>query len=1031
MLGTLWFFATYLLRLYINLFVEPVVNPIKHFPTVTVAAKLMIPIYQPILEGCRRCLGGGAALAAGFAAFTVFVLPGLAGFLVWELKENWKLYRASRPKQLAAAKIGHHGETMDQFLRPGLHSGTIPKLYMKLRRAAWKCDDHAVAKHKEALHHVEEAIWKFTDRELVSLLNEAGSFGAIDVAVHEIDIASNRVRIELACPSAGPVTRRRSRSRSSPAGCSRACRELGWVEHLEASPRVAILELALAGFYKLAGVEMVREQLEDVLRGDSGRVPPYDIVERGSRAVARQGDYASECGLRSRLAHARPDGPRPRADRHRAELRRQARHVRPRGDRAGAVGQGVGAGRRRRRAPTGSGRAEPAGLIDTRNPGSNLEPCKCTRARGTHVDRQRTSHRRITLVSRTARFLHLRLTHELPHPEGATAEIHIMPATILVTDDAQSVREMLAWELSGRGFEVVTAVDCNEAVAALHRAEFDVLVSDVNCSQDADKLVATSRRLAPDAELVVAADADHLATALACVRSGAFDYVAKPFDVDDLTATITRALERRQLRASTVLYEASRAILDANEPHRLPETIVRVAMKVMNADDVSLMLLGPGDRLYVAYSHGLPLALARDVHHGLGERVAGIVAESREPALLGEVLEHDARFANVTSYRRVRSSIVYPLTAGTRLVGVLNVNRVAEARPFRKHDLDKAAVLASQILLALDNARLVRQIATTQQLTTIGQVSSSVVHEINNPISYVLASEQHLRDRLGDVRELCEAIEHGSAPGDLRELLARAGGSTVLIDDLTQAADDIRDGAGRVRDIMRDLRAIARNRESRPVVFELASAIRSATRVVAAELRHKASVITDLADGIMMSGSPGRVSQVFVNLLVNCAEAFGARGPHVVEIVARRDDNRAIVTVRDDGPGIPRENLSRVFEPFFTTKAGDALGRPRPVDQPRPRPRAGRRHPPRHRARPRYDRDDHAAVPARQRATRGADARAAGAAGSAGSRSCSSTTSARSCAATPAGSRASTTSSPPRAAPRRSSCSPSAATSTS
>ena len=492
-----------------------------------------------------------------------------------------------------------------------------------------------------------------------------------------------------------------------------------------------------------------------------------------------------------------------------------------------------------------------------------------------------------------------------------------MAATILVADHELAIRELLLGELSGRGFEVVTAGNHREALAALHTIECDVLLGDLRMfGRDCEALT----RLSPDTEIVVATEPRDLASAIECVRDGAFDWVAKPFDIDDLTATISRALERRQLRASTALYEASRAILDANSPERLPETIVQVAMKVMNADDVSLMLLGPGDRLYVAYSHGMPTAIVNDVRQELGERVAGIVAASREPALIADGLEHDKRFATIQSHGRVRSSIVYPITAGERLVGVLNVNRVAETRPFRKLDLDKAAVLASQILLALENARLVRQIATSQQLTTIGQVSTSVVHEINNPISYVLASEQHLRERLGDLRAVCEQIERGAGIDEVRAELVRAGGSELL-DDLAQAADDIREGAGRVRDIMRDLRSLARNRESRPVVFELAAAIRSATRVVAAELRHKATVVTDLADGVMIVGSPGRVSQVLVNLLVNAGEAFGPTGPHVIEITARRDGACATVVVRDDGPGIAPEHLARVFEPFFTTKS--------------------------------------------------------------------------------------------------------------
>ena len=355
-------------------------------------------------------------------------------------------------------------------------------------------------------------------------------------------------------------------------------------------------------------------------------------------------------------------------------------------------------------------------------------------------------------------------------------------------------------------------------------------------------------------------------------------------------------------------------------------------MKVMNADDVSLMLVGPDDRLYVAYSHGLPMAVLTDVRQAIGERVAGRVAHDREPVLLTDGLEHDPRFKDIPSFGRVKSSIVYPITAGERLVGVLNLNRVEEARPFRKLDLDKAAVLASQILLALENARLVRQIATSQQLTTIGHISSSVVHEINNPISYVLASEGHLRERLADLRDVCDGIMRGDDIEEIREALDRAGGSRML-DELVQATDDIRDGAVRVRDIMRDLRSLARNRDSRPVVFELASAIRSALRVVAAELRHKATVITDLPDGVMISGSPGRLSQVFVNLLLNAGEAMGPNGPHAIQITGRTDGEVVTIRVHDDGPGIAPSHLPRVFESFFTTKSQKASGLGLPISR--------------------------------------------------------------------------------------------------
>jgi len=280
-LGTVWFLIAYVLRLYVDLFIEPTTNPIKHFPVVTVAAKIMIPVIPSILSGVTSATKGllGPGLAAGFATFTVLVLPGLAGFLVWELKENWKLYRASRPATLEALGIGHHGESMVGFLRPGFHSGTIPKLFTRLRRAAWRGDEKGIAKQHEGLHHVEEAIAKFVDRQLVSMLVEVEAFRASDVALSRIEIGSNRVQMTIACPSVGsaPATIRFELQSGWIVG---GLAEPGWITQLDAAQR-RIFEIALAGFYKLSGVELLREQLEQALKPDDGPTPPYDIADEG------------------------------------------------------------------------------------------------------------------------------------------------------------------------------------------------------------------------------------------------------------------------------------------------------------------------------------------------------------------------------------------------------------------------------------------------------------------------------------------------------------------------------------------------------------------------------------------------------------------------------------------------------------------------------------------------------------------------------------------------------------------------------
>jgi hypothetical protein len=275
--GLVWSLIAYVLRIYVNLFIEPEVNPIKHFPVVTVVAKILLPFSEPMVAAISGTVSPliGPTLGVSFAAFTILVLPGLAGFLAWEFKENWRLYRRTRPVALHQVAIGHHGETMVGFLRPGFHSGTIPRRFTKLRRAAWKADEHGVARHRAELHHVEAAIHTFVDRELVSMLDAAPAFRITDVAATHVAIGSNRVHIDLACPSVAPDIARIAFEQQS-GWIVASIPERGWIDHLADDQR-QILEIALAGFYKHSGVDLVREQLEQALARDR-EPPPYDIV---------------------------------------------------------------------------------------------------------------------------------------------------------------------------------------------------------------------------------------------------------------------------------------------------------------------------------------------------------------------------------------------------------------------------------------------------------------------------------------------------------------------------------------------------------------------------------------------------------------------------------------------------------------------------------------------------------------------------------------------------------------------------------
>ncbi|MCI0461405.1 MAG: hypothetical protein L0Z62_31025 [Gemmataceae bacterium] len=261
LLGSVWFCVTYVVRIYTNLLVEPTVNPIKHFPVVTVGHKLMLPalpmVFNALQAPTEPLLGGW--LATAFAGVTLFFVPGIFGFVAWELKENWKLYRANRAAELRPVMVGSHGETVLRLLRPGFHLGTVPKLFAKLRKAERKGRHTTAHKYHEGLHHAEEEVSHFVEREFLHLLAQSKLWGGLRLELRAVGLATNRIRLALACPEASDEVLEIAldhRAGWLVAGVTRP----GWLGRLEPEQRQA-LGLALAGLYKRAGVDLTRELL--------------------------------------------------------------------------------------------------------------------------------------------------------------------------------------------------------------------------------------------------------------------------------------------------------------------------------------------------------------------------------------------------------------------------------------------------------------------------------------------------------------------------------------------------------------------------------------------------------------------------------------------------------------------------------------------------------------------------------------------------------------------------------------------------
>jgi hypothetical protein len=264
-LGVGWAVVAYVVRITVNILVEPQVNPIKHFPVVTVSHKVILPLSFPLTR-LLKASPLGPQWAPLVAGTIVLLVPGIFGFLVWELKENWRLYEANRGESLGPVVVGDHGETLGRLLRPGIHSGTLPKLFAKLRRSqrpAWSGGDEKGAfKRLETLHHVEDSIRRFIERDFVVLLRESRTLHTAAIDVGAIHLATNRILIELCTETAGrPEGDLWIEFDERHHALIAALDGPGWLPRLD-SEQTRVLGMALLGLFKKCGADWIQAMPE-------------------------------------------------------------------------------------------------------------------------------------------------------------------------------------------------------------------------------------------------------------------------------------------------------------------------------------------------------------------------------------------------------------------------------------------------------------------------------------------------------------------------------------------------------------------------------------------------------------------------------------------------------------------------------------------------------------------------------------------------------------------------------------------------
>jgi len=261
------------------------------------------------------------------------------------------------------------------------------------------------------------------------------------------------------------------------------------------------------------------------------------------------------------------------------------------------------------------------------------------------------------------------------------------------------------------------------------------------------------------------------------------------------------------------------------------------------------------------------------------------------------------------------------LLAGRASVDVLNSQRQLNA-----------ALDAQALALADANARIVQQ----QKLLSIQQLTAGVMHEINNPLTYVRTNLASLeRDVVGLVDLLeaygkTDAVIDGAAPERSREIARRRDALALDAprDVMASLLADTIQGVDRVQNIIHDLRVFARLDEAERKPVRLMEGVRSTLKILGKQLGEKQIEVQLTAPDLPpIMVFPALVNQVTMNLLQNAFDAVQPGGNIVIEV--SQSETHQFLTISDDGPGVETELRARIFDPFFTTKdvgQGTGLG---------------------------------------------------------------------------------------------------------
>jgi K+-sensing histidine kinase KdpD len=483
--------------------------------------------------------------------------------------------------------------------------------------------------------------------------------------------------------------------------------------------------------------------------------------------------------------------------------------------------------------------------------------------------------------------------------------------TILVVDDDRDFLEIIRRILTLKGYGVETVTSADGAIKCLKEGFYNTAILDISLPDiDGTELLPKIMEMHPDIIAIMLTGHSSVQNAVQSLNCGAFAYLEKPVDPENLLSVINRGLERQRL-----LLENRHLMEELERHNRVANTLLSVSQAVSQSLDLQQIIDAALER--VAGCIGLEVSfvyihrndrLLLMGHHGLSSRIAGIMPKETtensitigsiftlgKPLVIEELATHaghDLEFLRSGGYR---SFAGVPLMIVGESIGVLGV-ATSFGHYFSPTNVELLTGIGREIAIAVRNAQLYEEASSAKSLRELDAMRTeflaNVSHELRTPLAVIKGSANSLLqpDVIFDEqtrREFLVSIDKDA-------------------DTLTRLVDDLL--------LMSRLEADALQVNRKPhYVSEIVDFIRD--RLESLTIKHQLRIFIPDATPVVLADDI-RIGEVLTNLVDNAVKFSDDNT--TISLEARRSGKEVIISVTDEGIGIPPELHEKVFERFF------------------------------------------------------------------------------------------------------------------